>query len=106
MFLLNAFSLNMVSDFPVTIHFKEISLEEARQLADTCQFAVGHPDTACVFSEQLGIEVPANRVSVTLNKGGKALIGQYRGPRLPEGATILLEGADRYLGCSRGSVKP
>lgn len=94
MILLNAFSFNMVKDYPVQIHAKEASLEEARALvAKDFKSAVGHADTANVFASQLGTDVPANRVTVALEKGDTALVGQYRGPRLPEGASELPEGA-------------
>lgn len=93
MFLLNAFSLNMLSAFPVDVHIKEISLQEAKSLAVDTTSAVGHPDTAHVFGNVLGTDVPNNRVSVTLQKGEKALVGQYIGSRLQEGATLLPEGA-------------
>jgi len=94
MLLLNAFSLNMVASFPAQIRVEETSLEEARTLvAAGFESAVGHADTAKVFASQLGTEVPANRVTVALEKGDVALVGQYRGPRLPEGASELPEGA-------------
>ena len=92
--LLNAFPLNMLFAFPADIHVGEISLEEAKaELVGGVDSAVGHTDTAAVFSTVLGIEVSTNRVTVTLNKGETVLIGQYIGPRLPEGATNLPEGA-------------
>ena len=92
--LLNAFSLNMLSAFPASASFREVSLGEARELlAQGFDSAVGHAETAAVFSEQLGVAVPAQRVTVALTKGESALVGQYRGPRLPEGATTLPEGA-------------
>jgi len=93
MFLLNAFSLNMISAFPVEIRVEEISLEEAKSLAANTRSAVGHADTANVFGSVLGINVPTNRATVSLEIGERALIGQYIGPRLQEGATILPEGA-------------
>jgi hypothetical protein len=34
-----------------------------------------------------------NRVNVSLKPGDAAIVGQYIGPRLPEGATTLPEGA-------------
>lgn len=37
--------------------------------------------------------VVANRVNVKLEPGVLILVGQYIGPRLPEGATTLPEGA-------------
>lgn len=87
--LLNSFSFNMVSAFPVVVKAKEISLEEAKVLAADAQSAVGHVDTANVFAEQLDVPVPAARVTVSLHSGDTVLVGQYRGPRLPEGCTTL-----------------
>jgi hypothetical protein len=55
--------------------------------------AVGHADTAKVFSAILGRRVEVNRMSVKLSPSDLALIGQYVGPRLPEGATELPHGA-------------
>jgi hypothetical protein len=58
------------------------------------QSAVGHADTAAVFSAVLGLPIAQNRVSVKLTDPDiRALVGQYIGPRLPEGATTLPEGA-------------
>ena len=92
--LLNAFSLNMVVAPEGTISYSEISLEEAQAgLAAGFESAVGHADTAAVFGGVLGMQVPANRATVALEKGDSALVGQYRGPRLAEGATRLPDGA-------------
>ena len=55
--------------------------------------AVGHSDTAALFSSQLGREIEPNRVSVKLAPEDILVVGQYVGPRLPEGATELPEGA-------------
>ena len=54
---------------------------------------VGHADTAALFSKILGREIATNRESVKLVRGDILLIGQYIGPRLPEGATELPENA-------------
>jgi hypothetical protein len=91
--ILNAFSFNMVSSFPATINAAAVSQELAQELAQGVPSAVGHPDTARVFEEVLGCPVPANRANVALTTGDVVLVGQYRGPRLPEGATELPEGA-------------
>ena len=93
MYLLNAFSVNMLSEFPVSVHFVEISATVMAKLAQGSVSAIGHADTAALFSTILGVKVPCNRVSVTLKSGESALLGQYSGPRLPEGATTLPEGA-------------
>ena len=90
--LLNAFSLNML-DADADLMVKHVCLEAAQNIAKVCVSAVGHADTASVFSDVLGVDVPCNRTSVTLNKGDLALVGQYSGPRLAEGATSLPEGA-------------
>ena len=92
MFLLNAFSLNMLAgNADVTV--RQVSLDVARNLASVATSAVGHADTAAVFADVLGVPVPCNRASVSLNPGEAALVGQYSGPRLPEGATSLPGGA-------------
>ena len=92
MYLLNAFSLNMLSA-NADVFVRQVSLAVARNLASTAVSAVGHADTANVFADVLGTPVACNRVSVTLRHGDTALVGQYSGPRLPEGATTLPEGA-------------
>lgn len=92
-FVLNAFSLNMLAEMPASIKVEEVSREDAAALAAQAVSAVGHTDTAAVFSSVLGVPVPANRATVSLAKGDRVLVGQYRGPRLPEGATTLPEGA-------------
>ena len=92
MYILNAFSLNMiVGDADVSV--REVSRAMAASLAANCPSAVGHADTAAVFSSVLGVTVPCNRATVALKDGDLALVGQYSGPRLPEGATTLPEGA-------------
>ena len=92
MFLLNAFSLNMIVG-NADIVVREVTQNVAASLASWCTSAVGHADTAAVFSNVLGVEIPCNRATVALKDGDVALVGQYSGPRLPEGATTLPEGA-------------
>jgi len=55
--------------------------------------AIGHADTAKIVSGLLGIELPANRISIKMTGMEKVIVAQYSGCRLPEGATILPEGA-------------
>lgn len=91
--ILNAFSLNMLACVPASISVSEITVEQARVLAGEMTSAVGHADTAAVFSTVLGVHVATNRATVSLSQGQTVLVGQYRGPRLPEGTTTLPEGA-------------
>lgn len=82
MFLLNAFSLQMVKDFPCTVKVEEVAeLPQAGLIS-----AIGHQDTANVLG------VPMNRVNVTLNKGDIAFVAQLQGGRLTEGSNTLPEG--------------
>ncbi len=96
MIITNALSLNMlaVGKMPTSMQVYEVTLEKARALAAQESFtsAVGHADTAKIISAELGVDVPMNRVSLEI-KEGKLLVGQYTGPRLPEGASTLPEGA-------------
>lgn len=80
----NAFSLQMVSNFPATVKVAECTKKEA--LAADNVSVVGHPDTAAV----LGVKF--NRVSVKLSKGDVLYVAQIVGGRLPEGCTTLPEG--------------
>ena len=80
MYLLNAFSLQMV-DVPSTVKFEEVDV-----LPEDLESAIGHQDTANVLG------VPMNRINVHLNKGDVAYIAQLQGGRLPEGSTTLPDG--------------
>jgi hypothetical protein len=94
MLLLNAFSINMLSGRMTTLTFSQIPQQMAGILARRgIESAVGHASTAAVFSAVLGVPVPCERRTVTISDGEPVLIGQYRGPRLSEGATELPEGA-------------
>lgn len=83
-----------------TVSVEEVHVEEViEKLTDKdlggVESAVGHEDTAKLFSTILGIEIPCERRTVSLNpENGWAIVGQYRGPRLPEGTTVLPEGAE------------
>jgi hypothetical protein len=85
MYLLNAFSLQMVAESEGMIHFQEIAEPSSDELSKL-DSAIGHADTANVLG------VPMNRVNVTLRKGDKAIVAQLSGGRLPEGSTTLPEG--------------
>lgn len=91
--LCNAFSLQMLEGDKV-VSFKTISAQQASQLLlYGFTSAVGHADTAKIIGDQLGVVVQPNRTSVTMDSNTELIIAQYIGPRLPEGATELPEGA-------------
>ncbi len=93
-YVLNAFSASMLS-LPATVSFREITVAEVRAILaiNDGKSAVGHADTAAVFGAVLNKHIPTNRVSVKLAGGDIAILGQYTGPRLPEGTTELPGGA-------------
>lgn len=78
-----------------------LAIIDAYQRVGTIESVIGHQDTAALFSALLGIELPVNRVSVKLDDTSRVLlddpprllVGQYIGPRLPEGCTELPAGA-------------
>lgn len=81
MFLTNAFSLQMLDEFPTSVKVSEVS-----ELPEGLESAVGHADTAAVLG------VPCNRVNVKLKNGDTVFVAQLQGGRLPEGSTTLPEG--------------
>lgn len=94
-YLGNAFSLNMLAQFPSVAIVESISLYEAREeLKKGFTNAVGHADTAAVFSSELRIPIEAERITLSLAYRDVLIVGQYRGPRLPEGSKTLPDGAE------------
>jgi len=94
----NAFSVNML-DNDDCFQFVRTSKTRAQEIvrraikAENVLSIVGHDVTAKLFSQELGIPIPCNRITYTVKPGDAILIGQYSGPRLIEGATSLPEGA-------------
>ena len=95
LYIANAFSINMLENKNQYIHLIPETLEGARAHLDGEHFtsAIGHADTARIVGNMLGIELPDQRINVTLHPHDGLLVAQYTGPRLAEGATKLPEGA-------------
>ena len=53
---------------------------------------IGHADTAAVIGNYLGVEIPVNRESITLESGDVLYVAQLQGGRLSEGTKTLPEG--------------
>lgn len=84
----------MLAELDGTLEHRVISTDKAREIAvGGIESAVGHADTAAVYTQQLGVSVPAARVTLSLPKGETVLLGQYKGPRMPEGCKELPAGA-------------
>jgi len=93
-YLVNALSLNMVPPVGGTIVYRPIDRVDAAKLAVKAKHAIGHAETAALVGKDLfGLPLAASRSTVQTDIGDKLIVAQYRGPRLPEGATTLPEGA-------------
>lgn len=107
--LSNAVSLNMISDFPVSIKVQEIDIEsaiheinshiEVGRVHDKQLFisGIGHADTAKAVSIMLEMNIPANRVNIKLTRHDWMIVVQYVGPRLEEGIIQLPDDAKLKL---------
>lgn len=89
--LANAFSISML---PMeAMNFIRVKKINPNDIPADVESAIGHENTAKVVSSMLGFEVKPNRVSIRMSESDVLYVAQYTGPRLPEGATTLPEGA-------------
>jgi len=106
--LCNAFSINMLTrtNGARDLAFIPVAREAARNLVvnhgarGEFACAIGHADTARVVATDLGLpELTDEWVSIAETRptvsaeGNSLIVAQYRGPRLPVGATTLPDGA-------------
>ena len=81
----NTFSLNMISgSLNLDLKTRELNRLEAKELAKSAVSAVGHVETAKLFSDHLDLPIEFNRVTISLGPQDCLLVGQYIGDRLPE----------------------
>ena len=92
--LVNAFSVNMLNGDNQAVDFAPISGEEARDvLSNGFKSFIGHESTASLLSHRLGLEIEFNRQSYRFMPNHRVVLAQYNGPRLPEFALELPDGA-------------
>ena len=92
--VVNALSLNMIEgDASLIVQGMSIQQVLEALAKNEWESAIGHATTAAVVSGILGVDIPYNRVNVELVGNMALVVAQYSGPRLPEGATTLPEGA-------------
>jgi len=88
----NAFSVNMIATNAITLRFRRITLEDAKQLVKSGNYlsVVGHESTAILLSNLLDVEIPTNRTNYVLNPTDVLLV--FTIPfRLPEGRVLTYE---------------
>jgi len=86
-YISNAFSLSMLTP-PTTIKVVEASAEDVKNiLSSNFISAIGHEATAKIITTQLGVNVPVNRVSISLKRGDTLLVYQLL-KRLEEGKVL------------------
>ena len=94
-YITNAFSITMLPPEGGEVTITKVKPETVTHWLSRVPFisGIGHADTARIVSGTLDIEIPQNRVSLTLTGKDTLIVAQYIGPRLPEGTTTLPEGA-------------
>jgi hypothetical protein len=104
-YLVNAFSLNMfgvvqagthqLMFWPLGSDFSQAAenIDEWQKRGFELVNAIGHQETDEIVRSQIPGLPKGERVSVELRSFDRLIVAQYTGPRLPEGATKLPEGA-------------
>jgi hypothetical protein len=106
-YLCNSFTLSMIApsllDGGVLIKASPISLGEVKALLkEGFVSAVGHESTARLLGRLLGVEVPFNRVQISVEEGDVIISFQFL-VRLPEGKVL---GDDEVLALyQEGKIK-
>ncbi len=103
LYLTNAFSLNMLPPSYHVYEFRVIHASDAAMLLyallPNLVNAIGHAETQALVEQTLRkyareLQLPEpQRLTIRLAPGEEVLVAQYTGPRLPEGATQLPDGA-------------
>jgi c-di-GMP-related signal transduction protein len=89
LYILNSATLPLKEGGKYLIKARELSVKEASEMLKKEPFmsAVGHEATAKALSNIFGVEVPLNRIQITLQPGDK-LISIILKKRLPEGTVL------------------
>ncbi len=92
--LLSAFSLNSFPQLPVHIEIKELLKADTISILKSRGFIsqIGHPSTAEILSEQLGMKIDFHRETLTFTKDTEVIVAQLAlTKRLQEGQVLNKE---------------
>lgn len=92
--LLSAFSLNTLPKLPAFIELKELSKTDTISVLKTRGFVsqIGHPATAEILTEQLGMKIDFNRATLSFTKDTEFIVAQVTlNKRLQEGQVLSKE---------------
>ncbi len=92
--LLSAFSLNSFPHLPVNIEIKELSKADTISILKSRGFVsqIGHPSTAEILTEQLGMKIDFHRETLTFTKDTEIIVAQITiTKRLQEGKVLSKE---------------
>lgn len=102
LYLTNAFSLNMLPniDWAINLEIQKIDKIRAGEIIEyfndmnKLTNAIGHADTDTLVRNDLKIDTPfGQRLTVEFKHKDLMIVAQYKGPRLPDGTTVLPDGA-------------
>jgi hypothetical protein len=102
LYISNAFSINMLGQqLPqqgLTVRVRPIDLGDVQGLLmiQNWESAVGHESTARVITLLTGVEIPVNRVAITLSPGDSVIVFQLK-IRLEEGRILSEEEVQALL---------
>ena len=97
-YITNSFSINMIN-CETMVSFRKLDAKGVvgclkRHSTDEIISGIGHRDMAEIVSKQIGMEIPVERRTITLDVSeDMVIVAQYTGPRLPEGCCTLPDGA-------------
>ncbi len=96
-YLVNAFSINMLDRKAHKIEFTPITPDQAATILNSCNWesAIGHKDKNLeqFLENLLGTKPAVDRTTIKIDEKDLLIVAQYSGERLPEGATSLPAGA-------------
>lgn len=92
----NSFSINMFQDIQdVVVRFKKVSVDEVKEIVEmfSNEFlsVIGHEDWSKIVSDDLGIDIPMNKQTYTMESNDTLIVCQRRGNRLENGVIQLTD---------------